>query len=287
MAAGLPRGLVPKGVDYLTVGIDIGKWICHYVVIAWLGDGGSHIADYGIFEVESDRIDTVDRATLIALREFRDVCDTGWPSEEGGAPKTPDAVWIDSGYHESQAAVYGFCRESSPSRQQATYRPTRGFGASQSRDRRYTSPTKKTTQVRFIGDGFHISRIQKDKIDLVHVNADHWKSRTHQRLSIPQDAPGAQTIFLAPPNEHNKFAKHITSERQVEEFKPGQPPVIVWVRHGRQPNHWLDALALGNAAASFCGVRSMAKVDPQREAEAKEQPADWFSSRTRTRRSSR
>ncbi len=46
----------------------------------------------------------------------------------------------------------------------------------------------------------------------VRVNADHWKTWVHQRLSTPIEKPGSMTLFKAQPNEHISLAKHLTAE---------------------------------------------------------------------------
>ena len=43
----------------------------HYVIMAWRPGASAHIADYGILDVASDSM-SVERAILLALREFRD-----------------------------------------------------------------------------------------------------------------------------------------------------------------------------------------------------------------------
>jgi len=243
-----PRGLVPMDTTHLTVGIDLGKWLAHYAVVAWRPGGSGHVCDYGVLEIDSDRLGS-QVATLTALREFRDQAATGW-TQDGGGTRSPDQVWIDSGWHETKEAVYQFVRESD----QNFYRPTKGFGATQQRDRTYRAPTRKTNQIRLIGDEYHITRIQKHRVLLVHVNADHWKTQVHERFAMAETSPGALTIFHAPQNDHMKFSKHLTAEQQTKEFIAGKGEVVVWKQESRN-NHWLDAMYLATAAAHLAGVR--------------------------------
>jgi hypothetical protein len=86
------------------------------------------------------------------------------------------------------------------------------------------------------------------------VNADHWKTWGHQRLSTPVGQPGAMTLFQAQPKEHLSFAKHLTAEVKTEEFISGKGLVTKWERL-RRSNHWLDALYNACAAGHLCGVR--------------------------------
>ena len=86
------------------------------------------------------------------------------------------------------------------------------------------------------------------------VNADHWKTWVHQRLSTPLGKPGAMSLFQAAPQEHLALAKHLTAETKTEEFVAGRGVVVKWERLRRQ-NHWFDALYNACAAGSLCGVR--------------------------------
>jgi hypothetical protein len=93
-----------------------------------------------------------------------------------------------------------------------------------------------------------------DRLLLVEINADHWKSWVHQRLSTPVGSPGAMTLFQAGPQEHLALSKHLTAETKTEEFVAGKGVVTRWERLRRQ-NHWLDALYNACAAGHCCGVR--------------------------------
>ncbi len=265
----LARGELPSDTQRLAVGIDLGKWLAHWVVLAVRSNDKAHVLDYGVHEIDSDRL-SVETATLVALREFRDTLLAGWPRPNSEA-MVPSQTWIDSGYAESQKAVYAFCRESGEER----FRPTKGFGMLQQKDRTYSQPKAKTNTIRIIGDGYHGARIQADKITLIHVNADQWKSRVHQRLMIPTDSPGSMTIFhyLETANEHQKFVKHLTSEKQVKKFIPGKGDVIVWEQI-RQANHWLDAITLALAALHFCSGESAQKAESSGE-------ESWFAQQKR------
>ena len=86
------------------------------------------------------------------------------------------------------------------------------------------------------------------------IDADHWKTWVHQRLSTPVGKAGAMTLFQAPPQEHLALVKHLTAETKTEEFVAGRGVVVKWERLRRQ-NHWFDALYNACAAGHLCGVR--------------------------------
>ncbi|MEX0643604.1 MAG: terminase gpA endonuclease subunit, partial [Pirellulales bacterium] len=259
------RGIVPPDCVYLTAAIDLGKYLAHWVLVSWADGCRGHVVDYGRIEVASEDLG-VEQAVLVALRQFRELMDTGFPMAESPTSDmyVPDQVWVDSGWMTEVA--YAFCRESDEKK----YRPSIGRGASQQRHQWYDRPTKTGSLVKHIGEGFHFNWQPAEKLLLVEVDADHWKTWTHQRLTAPVEERGALTLFAATPQEHLSFAKHLTAEVKTEEFIPGKGLVTKWERKQRQ-NHWLDALYNACAAASFCGVRLLEVKVPERKV-----VTDWF-----------
>jgi len=246
-----PRGLVPEWAEWLTCGVDVHLRHIEYVVIAWKLDGTGHIVDYGRFQVVEDepRL-SVEAAILMALREVRDECRTGWARSEGGAARMPDQVWIDRGFQ--GAVVDAFCLESKEPGGHR-FRPIIGRGAMQQRMTWYVAPKKRSKTIRIIGEGYHIGWRQ-GAVPLVEINSDYWKTWVHQRLNTAEDVPGALTLFHASPREHRGFVMQLTAEKRVEEMVPGRGEVVRWERI-RRDNHYLDCAYVAAAAAHACGVR--------------------------------
>ncbi len=255
-AGGKERGIVPAGTRWLTVGIDIAKFIDHWVIIAWRDNATAHVVEYGVLENDPDNLG-VQRGTLTALCEFRDRCLTGWRMETGDARMTPQQVWIDTGWPDSQEVIYQFCRESNSGQAAERFRPIKGHGATQPQARHWRLPTKKTAEIRLIAQDYYIARQRAQRINLVHLNADTWKSVGLDMLSRPADQHGSMTLYDAPAKEHTKFSKHLAAEKPVQKQRPGHPPVIVWETVSRN-NHWLDAYCYAAAAAHLCGFRLVA-----------------------------
>lgn len=280
IARGVARGCVPTGREYLTVGVDLGMYLCHWVAIAWCRDATACIIDYGVLEVATRSLG-VEVALRIALREFRDrYCEMGWAAGDGRMQ--PAEIWHDSGYKDTVAHEH--CRESwaqpIPPTRQRRYRVTKGFGVGQHAGGgglRYRAPrSSKSPTVAMVGEHYHIVRLRRGRNkqqQLVELDVDHWKSWLHQRLATPADRPGAMTLYDCPPHEHLTLAKHLTAEKEIQEFDPGKGMITRWKRVNRQ-NHYLDAAVLACAAAHLAGVRliiegSDADTVPPKAAQAK------------------
>lgn len=240
-----PRGLVPEDAKHLTVGIDVGRHLCHWVCIAWLDGAFSQVVDYGRFDVPSN-IMAEERAILVALRDFRDsYIIPGWKFGEGS--KSPDMTLVDAGY--KPESVQQFIAESG-SRVLASI----GFGASQDRTKSaYSKPKGTGTSIVHIGENYHVERMRGGG-RVVHVNADYWKTYLHTRLGAPMHEGGAMTLFAAPPHDHFGIAKHWTAEKQIEEYVQGKGLIVRWDRVHRN-NHWLDSSVLACVAGHMVGIR--------------------------------
>jgi len=269
----LPRGVVPASAEWLTAGVDLGKYLIHWILVAWSEGATGHIVDYGRTEVATDDLG-VEQATLVALRELRSMVCDGWPiGMAEGEAMMPAEVWIDAGY--MTPVVYAFCKEAD-----SPFRPAIGRGAAQHFHQRYNQPTRAGAMVRKIGEGYHLSHIHPEHIEVVEVNADHWKSWVHQRLSTPMGQSGAMTLFQAAPQEHLALTKHLTAETKTEEFVAGRGVIEKWERLRRQ-NHWFDALYNACAAAHLSGVRLAGLEEPEPVV-----ITDWFARQRRRRQSS-
>jgi phage terminase large subunit GpA-like protein len=253
----LPRGRVPADAAAITVGIDIGKWLCHWLALAWRPGATPHVLEYGKLEVPSQTM-AEELAILTALRRFRDeIAAPGWPALAGGLQVIPRLVLVDSGHWES--VVVSFCAESG-----AGYLPAKGFGVQQLGRR---AIQQEPGYERLRQPGGHV---------LVEINADHWKSYVHARLQTPVNQPGGLTLFHGSSPEHLTLARHLTAEKQVEEFIAGRGLVSRWEALSRN-NHFLDALALACVAGHGLGQRMLQIVPPPPNAAATEPtlPLDW------------
>lgn len=248
----LDRAVVPSWADGITVGCDVGKRLLHWCAVAFRRDNGSaHVVEYGRTEVPSETLG-VERAIANALRELRDRCDRGWLVPGVADARVPVRVWVDSGYQTDSVDLVTDERD--------TWASCKGFSGGA----RYRTPQKLNSNIRKIGDGWHLSLLRRKGRTrrVVHVNADRWKAWTHARLVTPVDKPGAMTLFAGTRAEHTSFLSHLTAEVQVRKWRRGQE-VVTWEQRGARNNHWLDAVALAGAAASSVGLTGSVPGDPK------------------------
>lgn len=248
-----PRGVVPRDAEYVTVGIDVGKYFVYWVAIAWLDDGKTpRVIEYSSADVPSDDMG-VDRAIASVLAERRSEFAAGWVRESSGELVPAAEVWVDSGYQTE--TVYAFCAQSE------NWRPIKGRGAEDERRRgQYTRPKSRSQIVRYIGDGYHLDRIADVGVFKAEIDADQWKSRVHSALTIPLTQVGAMTLHhVADARQHNRFGRHMTSEKKVEEFVRDRGVLTRWLRI-RRDNHLLDATYIAMAAGDFVGAVGVTPV---------------------------
>lgn len=249
---------VPNDCVAIVVTCDTGKRKLHWEAKAIREAGGLVVIDYGGLKVEADSLG-VFRGLVEAFGTLHKYIEAGWQSHDG-RKWTPAQVWIDSGYHEHTDAVYAFCEAVNQAaglpRGKERYRPVKGYGEGQKRMTRYLGPTHKDRDVVHVGRGMHVSMVRRNGllvsgVLLVHLNADYWKSETHQRLAMPAGEPGAITLYDGgDPYAHSEYAAHLTAEKMIEKFSSTRGTIEVWERVHRQ-NHFFDTAYMSTAAAQF------------------------------------
>jgi phage terminase large subunit GpA-like protein len=271
-----PRGHVPADTQVLALGTDIGKWLMHWVLIAFRPNATPHYVDYGEEEVHSD-VMAEEVAILTSLRKFRDsILVNGWESTNG--KRRPDIGLIDARY--KPGAVYAFCDET-----RTVYFPSMGFGTTQ-KDMKSFVRRGRDACVQ-LGEEYQVVTRPPGAPPgvLVEINSDHWKGWLNGRIQTPIGQPGALTLFghdlKNDRNRHLSIAKHLTSEKKIEEFVPGKGTVTRWFARNKH-NHKLDASAYACVAAHTRGVRLMGQEiirlpaplpSPQTQAPANTPPA--------------
>ena len=266
--SGLDRLQVPANAVKVTVGIDVGKYACHWTLTAWLKGGGGVIADYGILEVTGTDIDdseaTIERCIYHALVRWRDELLQSKIVDASGSERSIDAVFIDSGAYSQ--SIYEFVRQVGG----PPFYAVKGVGG-------YRQP-KPSDSVR-IGSELHASYLVGEKIWLYNLNADYWKRFVHERFLTPtfnesnMIRPGSLSIFQPKgTKKHISFSQHIVAEEWVSEFKQGKGERCYWMVHNRN-NHWLDSTAMSAAAAGMEGISLMTNIENAKLAPTKAEQA--------------
>lgn len=98
-------------------------------------------------------------------------------------------------------------------------------------------------------------------LDLIRLDAGHWKSFVHERLSWPLDQAGS---FHLPQDVTEDYCKQLVAEAMVH----GPGGKSIWVERSRE-NHFLDAEAMAAAAGYMLNVQHI-KLGSQRSGEARE-----------------
>ena len=262
-----PQTVLPAETEFITLAADIGKWLIHWVVIAFLETHRIHIPDYGRLEVPSSDMPE-ELAIKTALRQLRDRVNEGWIQIGRSDPVIPLQAWIDAGYQGQQKdarPVYEFIREADTDADR--FRPLVGRGTGQMVGQRYSRPKRRTSEIVYIGENYHMSWMPTDGVVLITADSDAWKSWWQRRLVTDKGQAGAVTLYkVLNENDHMSYSKHQAAEEGEEVFIPGLGKRVKWVPKSRV-NHWLDASYIGCAAGSFCGFRLSSEEGEPQESE--------------------
>lgn len=251
--SGLLQGEKHPDTEFVTVGLDIGKYYSHWTKIAWHGNAIGHVIDYGVMEtpgmMTADSKQAVIAALLPALLQWRiDITADG----------VPDFCLVDSGDYTD--AVYEFVRQVGGT----PFAAAKGWASG-----RLHMPKDRTSD-KIPFQSCYAHRLPTERIWLYNVDTEHWKQWVHERFSTAtvddQQMPNSGTLSLfAAPNDRRKhlsFSQHIVAEERRDIFVPGKGLKREWKVINRN-NHYLDSTALACAAAGCLGVRVVPRVSAQ------------------------
>lgn len=270
-AEGRQRGVVPADTQQLTIGFDVGKHKCWYMIAAFQPDRTIHLVDYGDIRLP-DEMKGLHETQSVAylLGQFRQLEEQGWAVEGSGDRRRPDAVWFDSKYLPD--VVFGWLgqlRKTHPH-----YMACQGFGRSGHRLSAYPDRLELNKTIVQIGDGWHIRRVPKHRAFRANINADHYKLTAQACFATTPGQPGSVSIFHDPTNrnQHKELGKQICAEqlKNIDKTPQGKGIVQEWSKTYRH-NHLLDCLAYAMAAANMRGFR-LAETDAPKPQTIKRQP---------------
>ncbi len=264
-----PRGIVPNPNCLLTIGIDIGKYWCHWVATAWDHNAAGFVVAHDAYHMKGqspeDRVKlSLEESITEALSSLHNHWSTDPFCTMGGEVVEPKLVLIDSSSGLHQQAVYQFYRTMG----RAVYAPAKGFGRGRGKSPFHLGKAK--AGEKYIGEQWaKVKQVGKNEgIWLHEFDADYWKRFVHQRFMTPtlddngQYRKGSLSLWTPPnelPGQHKEYGRHIEAEIWVEHFETGKGIKSGFVTK-REANHFLDATAMACVAGSMAGVRVIGEV---------------------------
>ncbi|MFN6311303.1 MAG: terminase gpA endonuclease subunit, partial [Planctomyces sp.] len=231
------RGLVPADCSRIAAGVDVRAAQLDWFVIAKHDTSGQPFCvDYGYEPIQRELTD-LPTAIRQAVRLLMEKFEAGWELENGGQ-RGAEIVMIDAGWETDLIRSIVATND--------TWNTCKGFGFKQHSGTTYHAPKDKSKITLRIGEGWHdVAFLDGTKRYREYQNnADHWKRRVHQALSV--EATSAAALLLPrtdKPEGRMEVAKQLTAEREVQEFQVGKGTVTKWTQTFSR-NHLLDACYL-------------------------------------------
>lgn len=271
---GLPREHVPPDATVLTIGVDVGQEILHYVVAAWEPDFTGCVLHYGTFPEQPVKWflkSNPPRKLSAAYREeFGSAADedgvVAWGLERlcgtllkhefqrhmagSATPVQADIMLVDRGYKPN--IIYLVRRKLGTPIMRAS------LGIPLSPTQKPIDSYQKKPGWK-IGDNWYIPNVRGTR-EYPHVCIDtsEWKHRIHSALCLQPGAAGSLSLFgtAATMSDHEPFASQVAgSEFDVAPVVNGRQRHQYKVVPGGPDNDWLDALVHAAVGASIMGCR--------------------------------
>lgn len=244
------QSIAPTGSQMLLISVDVHRYHIDWLAKCFDETPIGYTIDYGSVAVASRQLGE-DVAIRVALEGL---CDSfnGMFCHKDGQIVLPDSIMIDSGYMTD--VVLNFCAARTSNK--CSFIPSKGLGYDQYTRTDYQRPRATSNAITRIGDGWHVVQHESPRIEVVHIDANEWKTRTHSRLECDPTEPGAILLFASDdPLQHRDYALHLTAEKKIEKTLRGR--VIVMWEKIRKANHNFDLEAMANVLGDMNGFRSL------------------------------
>ena len=251
------RGKVPPETVRIAAGVDVRAAQLDWFVTAEQRDGQPICIDYGFEPVQRDLAD-LKTALRQAIRLLQEKFDKGWEGDSGN--RSADIVLIDAGWETD------IIRDEAARHQ--LWNTSKGFGFKQHLGQVYNAPRDRSKVTIKLGEGWHdvLFTGSAGRFREYQNNADLWKRRVHQALSVPAESPQALLLPATDQPDHRiEVAKQLTAEREVTAFEVGKGSVTKWQQTFTR-NHLLDAAYL-----SFVGLSILRYDDDTMESQRQRQ----------------
>lgn len=238
----IPRGVVPDGFSFVTMGCDKQKEHYVYVVAAWGPGLRCHVLDYGTPEDETDLLT---------------VCKEAWSHIDGGDRLKTKAALLDSGFHPRDVAqmVRRFRAQSVP------LWLCRG------------SSTKLEGVFKIAQQG---KRSYMPGLTVVWVDSSSTQDWMDGAISA-KDEEKPLSLFAGSLFEHEDFIAQILNDAEVEKLDARNNATVGWNRINENvPNDYRDAMRYAYAAAVMltrCGDAPQRQSAKPKSARSRPAPA--------------
>jgi phage terminase large subunit GpA-like protein len=233
-----PIGTCPRGVLFLTVGVDVQKDRLVYEIVGWGREKRSWSVDAAV--LHGDTSDATDKGPWLALNAL--LAKT-YPHENGIALNVA-MLAIDSGYNTN--AVYAWARQHAMSRVIAIKGVSTGHAL--------IGPPSKvdvTVSGRTLKGGYKVWPVAGN---LAKSELYGWLA-----LEAPTIEAIAQGATFAPgfchfPEYGEEYFSQLTAEQLVTKRSARGFPVFTWEQIPGRENHYLDARVYARSAAAVAGL---------------------------------
>lgn len=256
-ASELTKGELPDDTEWLTIGVDCGMYWIHWVAIAWRASRCAHVAEYEAIPVlaRGEGESAVERQDAVKVRLWESLdalhkrCLLGWTG--GSKRRGPDRVLVDAGW--LSQVIHAWCRQRGQ-----PYFPSYGRGTGQRSGHVYSHPHKRTSEIRYVGEQYHLRRHREYRTLDYWMDSDYWKNELHRMLPVTPEQPGSLTLFRDVQTQHKTFERHLLAERLVKKVDPRHGPVEVFENPEGKANHFFDASYAACVGGHHAGFRLVA-----------------------------
>jgi phage terminase large subunit GpA-like protein len=165
---------------------------------------------------------------------------------------------IDGNWRDRSAAVVGYARQS-PFANRITVTQGRGVKASENPFSQAQRATKWRT-----GHGSWFWQDGPGPARWVTFDANIWKKRVHNALTLSAGSRGGITLFNAQPAVHRMLADHLRAENAIKVEARGRT-VYEWKEIPGRDNEGLDCLVGNCVAASIAGISRESERRPAKK----------------------
>ena len=235
-------GILPHDTVHLAMGVDVGKWDCWFLLLAFRANGLIHCPAYGRRptnlmnedkEVEAHEVEAIQRC-LLGIFEM---CHDGWMNTHGEMI-SPGMVVVDSNY--KKGAVYQSMVDQDPD----IVFPLLGKGQTNFKPSLFILPELENKFISEINlNGHYLKYDLENGRDRFIVDSDMAKTEIQNCLRVRKGMPGALTLARSPVDDHVAISRHLSSELKGEDGR--------WKKTGQ--NHLLDCGGYAWMAGSHLG----------------------------------